>query len=620
MSLIAELRRRDVFRVGAAYLVAAWLVIQIAETLFPLFGFGDAPARIVVIVLAIGFIPTLVGAWVFKLTPEGLKRESGADESTQSNSPEAGKRLDRIIIVALALALGYFAFDRFVLAPQRETAAEARAAAEIEKARQQGRAEALVDSYGDNSIVVLPFVNMSDDAANTYFSDGISEELLNLLAGVPGLRVISRTSAFSYKGKDVKLSQVAEELNVAHVLEGSVRKSGDRVRITAQLIEARTDSHLWSQTWDLMLDDIFAVQEQIAAQVVEHLKITLLGQPPQPVATDPEAYASFLQARYLGGLGNAEAYQEAIRLLQQVVATDPAYVAAWDALAGNYINQATKGLRAAQEGFTLAREASEKALAIDPRFAPAHARLGWVAMLHDGDLAQAARHYQRAVELAPASVRILGDAASLLKSLGRIGECVAFDEYVVARDPVNPTGFFNLGGSYAYAGRWDEAIAAWQTALRLSPGRIGAHFQIGIGRLFQDDPDAALAEFEREPLEVYRLIGLPMAHHARGDRVASDRARRQLIEIYQKDAAYNIAYVFAFLGEADKAFEWLATAVEYGDPGLAELTYDPLFRNIHSDPRWLPLLESQGRSPAQLAAIEFRVTLPASTQNEHQEP
>ena len=412
MSLIAELRRRNVFRVGAAYLVGAWAMIQVAGTLFPMFGYGHTPARIVVIVLAVGLIPTLVCAWAFKLTPEGLKKESEAGASP-SFSPEASKRFDRAIMVVLALALGYFVFDQFVLDPQREAASEARKTVELEKARQQGRAEALVDSYGDKSIAVLPFVNMSDDAGNEYFSDGISEELLNLLAGVPGLRVISRTSAFAYKGKDIRLTRVADELNVAHVLEGSVRKSGNRVRVTAQLIEARSDTHLWSQTWDLTLDDIFAIQEQIAAQVVEHLKVTLLGDPPQPVETDPQAYALFLQARYLSGQGSAEAYGQAIDLLKQVLAIDPAYAAAWEALAGNYINQASKGLRTWEEGFSLAREASEKALAINPLFAPAHARLGWVAMLYDNDLAQAARHYERALELAPTSERIIGDAASL---------------------------------------------------------------------------------------------------------------------------------------------------------------------------------------------------------------
>ena len=613
MSLFAELRRRNVFRVGAAYLVAAWLLVQVAGTLFPLFGFDETPIRIIVIVLAIGLVPTLVLAWVFRLTPAGLRKESRSDPAEVS-SPQSGKRLDRVIMVVLALALGYFAFDQFVLDPQRDAASAARQAAELEQARQQGRSDALVDSYGDQSIVVLPFTNMSEDAENEYFSDGISEELLNLLAGIPELRVISRTSAFSYKGKDVKVTQLADDLNVAHVLEGSVRKSGNRVRITAQLIEARTDTHLWSHTWDLTLDDIFAVQEQIAAQVLERLKVTLLEEPPQPVQTDPEAYSIFLQARFLGGRGNAEAYEQAIGLLKRVLEIDPNYVRAWDMLASIYINQTSKGLRPAQEGFALIRETAEKTLSIDPDFASAHARLGWVSMLGDGDLQQSARHYERAVELAPNNERVLGDAASLMKTLGRIDKCIALDESSVVRDPINAVGFYNLGGTYIYAGRWDDAIVALETTLRLSPNRIGAWFQLGIGYLLKGDPAGAVPNFERESLQVLQLIGLAMGHHANGDAAAAEVALTELITNYEKEAAYNISYVFAFRGETEKAFEWLAKAIEYGDPGIVEIGVEPLFKNIHEDPRWLPFLESVGRSPAQLDAIEFNIKLPAPEQ------
>lgn len=610
MSFFAELQRRNVVRVGAAYLVASWLLVQVAGTLFPLFGFDDAPTRIIVIVLAIGLIPALVCAWAFRLTPGGLRKES-ATGTDQLEAPGSGKRLDRIIMVVLALALGYFAFDQFVLDPRRDAATATRQAEELEQARQQGRSEAKIDGYGDQSIVVLPFTNMSDDAGNEYFSDGISEELLNLLAGVPELRVISRTSAFYYKGKDVKVTQLAEELKVAHVLEGSVRKAGDRVRITAQLIEARTDTHLWSQTWDLTLDDIFAVQQQIAGQVMEQLKVTLLEQPAPQQQTDPEAYAKFLRARFLGGRGNAESYEQAIALLEEVLAIDPDYVRAWDMLASIYINQTSKGLRPAEAGFALIRETAEKTLSIDTDFASAHSRLGWVAMLGDGDLQQSARHYERAAELAPGNERVLGDAASLLKTLGRIDECIAFDEYSVARDPLNAVGFYNLGGSYLYAGRWDEALAALETTLQLTPNRIGAWFQTGVANLLKGDATAAVAAFERESLDVLKLIGLAMGQHAAGNTVAAEEVLNDLITNWEKEAAYNISYVFAFRGETDKAFEWLDKAVEYGDPGIVEIGVEPLFRNIHEDPRWLPFLESVGRSPAQLDAIKFDVSLPA---------
>jgi len=609
MSFFGELKRRNVIRVGAAYVVAAWLVIQVVETIFPAFGFGDAAVRIVTIVFAIGLVPVLIFAWAFELTPEGLKKESEVDRS-ESITPQTGRKLDRVIMVVLALALGYFAFDKFVLEPEREAAKDEQVAGQVAEARQAGRSEALVESYGDKSIAVLPFVNMSSDAEQEYFSDGISEELLNLLAGIPELRVISRSSAFSFKGQNLEIPEIAERLNVAHILEGSVRKAGDRVRITAQLIEARSDTHLWSETYDRTLDDIFAVQDEIAATVVEQLKITLLGAAPRVQETDPEAYALYLQAIYLGRLGTAEGLEQSNTLYQQALAIDPDYAAAWDGLAANYNNQSGRGLVPPAEGYALAREAANRALAIDPDYAMAEGRLGWIAMYYDNDLATAARHYQRALALDPANIYIISDAASLLYSLGRLGQAIALGEYQTARDPANPSAHYNLGSSYFAAGRLDEAIASYQTALRLSPGNLGAHYFIGRALLFKGEPQAALAAVQQEEFEALRLIGLAMAHHALRDIPASDAALAELIDKYEQDAAYNIAYVLAFRNEADRAFDWLDKAVAYGDPGLTEIVNEPAFANIHNDPRWLPFLASIGKAPAQLDAIEFEVTLP----------
>ncbi len=236
VSFLEELKRRNVLRVAAAYLAVSWLLIQVVETVFPAFGFGGTDVRIVIVVLVIGLIPVLIFSWAFELTPEGLKKEWEVDRS-RSIAARTSKTLDRMIMLVLALALGFFAFDKFVLDPARDATRE-------EAVARQARSDALVESYGDKSIAVLPFVNMSSDPEQAYFSNGISEELLNLLTRIPQLRVISRSSAFSYKGKDIDIPTMAEQLNVAHILEGSVRKSGNRVRITAQLIEARTDTHL----------------------------------------------------------------------------------------------------------------------------------------------------------------------------------------------------------------------------------------------------------------------------------------------------------------------------------------------------------------------------------------
>ena len=272
MTFLAELKRRNVLRMAGLYLVAAWLITQVASTVLPAF---DAPGwalRAVISTLVAGFLPMMILSWVFELTPEGLKRETEVDRS-QSITPLTGKKLDQIIIVVLALALAYFAFDKFALAPQRELVVRQQNEAEVSAARTRGGIDALIHSYGDRSIAVMPFVNMSPDPEQEYFSDGISEELLNQLTRIAQLRVIARTSSFAYKGKEVKVEQIAKELNVAHILEGSIRRSGTKVRITAQLIRAADSSHLWSETYDREMTDIFAVQDEIAAAVVAQLKL-----------------------------------------------------------------------------------------------------------------------------------------------------------------------------------------------------------------------------------------------------------------------------------------------------------------------------------------------------------
>lgn len=607
MSVVSELGKRNVIRVGAAYLVTAWLIVQVAETLFPLFGFGETPTRVIVIVLAIGFCPALILAWVFRMTPSGLRKESDLDVPL---SLPAVRRLDRGIMIAMAVALCVFAVKQFVFDPGREESRRMLVDQQLEEARQQGRSEALIESYRDKSIAVLPFVNMSDDAGNQFFADGLSEEILNLLSKFPELRVISRSSAFYYRGKNLKLDQIASELNVAHILEGSVRKSGDRLRITAQLIDARSDTHLWSETFDRDLDDIFAIQQDIASAVAERLKLSLLDDVPHARQTDPDAYALYLQARYLSQQGTADGYSQSIELLEQVLSVDPAYTHAWDTLAGIYVNQAAKGLRDTAEGFELARTTAERVLEIDPNFAPAYARLGRVAMLHDDDLAAAARYYERALRLAPTNVRIISDATALLKSLGRIDECIKLDEYVVARDPVNAIGHFNLGGSYLFARRYDAAIASFQASLRLSPNRIAAHYFLGIARLLDGDPAAALESVQKEQLEVLRLLGTALANDALGNRDTADRLQAELISQHSQDAAYNIAYLLAYRGDSDAAFDWLYSARSDGDPGLADIVADPLFDKLRSDKRWLPFLTTIGRAPQQVEKFAFKVDLP----------
>jgi len=611
MSFFAELKRRNVFRVGAAYAVVAWLLIEVSDTVFPRLGLPEWTVTLVIALLLLGVPVALFFAWAYELTPEGVKREKDVDRS-ESITLHTGKKLDRAIMVVLALGLAFFAFDKFVLDPQRDETLKAANVAAVEAARQAGRSEAVTAAEDDRSIAVLAFDDMSPEGDQEYLSDGIAEELLNLLAKIPELRVISRSSAFSYKGKDINLAQVAEDLNVAHILEGSVRKAGNRVRITAQLIDARSDTHLWSETYDRTLDDVFAIQDDIAATVVAQLKITLLGEPPKVAETDPEAYALYLQARHLSLLGTAEAFEQSVALLQQALAIDPEYPAAWDSLAANYTNMAVFGLLPRDEGYAKAREATEKALAIDPDHAKAHSGLGWIAMMHENDLAQAARHFERALQLDPNDINIIGNAAVLLFTLGRLDESIAIGEYVAARDPVNPISYSNLGLVYHFAGRWDEAIAACETALRLSPARIGVHFVKGTVLLSKGEPEAALESFTREEgfEGAGRVLGQALALYALGRQEEHQAKLNELTERSGDERPSWVAYVYAYRGDTDRAFEWLQKSVEEEEEGGFNPA-DPSLQPLADDPRWLPLLEGMGKSPKQLAAIKFEVKLPA---------
>jgi TolB-like protein/class 3 adenylate cyclase/Flp pilus assembly protein TadD len=465
-------------------------------------------------------------------------------------------------------------------------------------------------AISEKSIAVLPFVDMSAGKDQEYFSDGISEELLNLLAKIPQLQVTARTSSFAFKGKETGIPEIARALNVAHVLEGSVRKAGNSVRITAQLIQASTDTHLWSQTYDRKLDDIFAIQDEIAADVVKQLKITLLGAAPKARTTDAEAYGLYLQAVQLGRQFTAEAFQQSDALYHKALAIDPRYAPAWYGLARNFGNETGQGLLPGKEGFPQAREAAVKAVAIDPEYAPAHAQLGWIALYGENDLAGAALYLTRALAIDPADPSVLATSATLLQSLGRLEEVLALEEAAIRRDPVNVTTLFNLAYHQRMAGRFDAAIASFRTVLSLSPSNGGAHCQLGLAALLKGDAKGALSEIEQETSEIYKMIGLPMAYFALGRKAESDAALAALIAKYEKDGPSNIASVYAFRGEADQAFEWLDKAVEYGDGGLGEIVTDNLFDKIHTDPRWLAFLRKIGKAPEQLAKIEFKVTLP----------
>ena len=575
----ARLTRRKVVQWGIAYAAGAWGLLQGLAYVGTAFHWPAQLQRIAILAFVVGLPIVLVLAWY-----HGDRREQRVSRT-------------ELAILTLLFLVGGGIFWRYERASETTSVTVPPPPTAVAVAT-------------DHSIAVLPFVNMSSDKEQEYFSDGLSEELLNLLAQVPQLRVIARTSSFSFKGKEADIAEIARKLNVAHVLEGSVRKSGNTLRITAQLIRTSDSSHLWSQTYDRQLTDVFKVQDEIAAAVVSELKITLLGNAPKAKAADPRAYALFLQAREVYRKSTPAAMERAIALYNQALAIDPTYAPAWVGLADVYVFQVNNGLKLADEGIQLAREATEKALALDPEYALAHAELGWIAVFYDRDLAAAARHIERALALDPANLDVIFVAALLARRLGRLDQAIALGQYQVTRDPVNTEAHDELANTYRYAARLDEALAEMRTVLSLNPGFVNQHELLGEVLLQKGDAKAALTEMQREANEPDRLAGLSMAYYALGQKAESDAALADVIKKYEKTSAYTIASALAFTGQADRSFAWLDKALRYHDPALGSLPVYPMFANVHSDPRWLPFLRRLGMAPEQLAAIRFDVTVP----------
>lgn len=609
---IAEAKRRSVIRVAGLYLTGIWLLLQIADTVLPML---DAPgwiARTLLIVLLIGFVPALVMAWVFEWTPGGLVRDGGASIDVAA-SVRAGKRLDRWIMVLLALALGYFAVDKFVLAPSRE-------ASVVQQARREGHSEAIKETFGERSIAVLPFKDMSAAQDQRYLADGISEELLNLLARVPELRVISRTSAFAFRDGKLDVPTIARKLDVGYILDGAIRKAGNRVRITVQLVDGRSDTQVWNDTYDRPLEDVFAIQDEIGAAVVAQLKIKMIDKDRlKVVRTDPHAYELYLKALVISRRETAESYEQAIALLKQALNIDPNLVGCWNLLGIIYSAQGGLGLIPSEDGYRLATEVAGKSLALDPQNTYALAQLAQVSFRRDNDIVSAASQIQRALEQTRDNAYMLGIADDITMSLGQLEEAIAINQHIVELDPMIPNAYSQLCLAYLRGGQQDEAISSCGTALEMDPGLSTVHYFVGSSLLLKGDPKAALAEMQKEPFEAFGLIGEAMAYHSLGQHGQSDAVLAQIIAKYEKDAAFNIAYIEAWRGNADSAFKWLDKAVQYNDAGLPMILAEPMLASIQSDPRWLPFLRKVGRAPEQLSAIRFEVRLSPSGAGKTQE-
>jgi len=589
-----------VYRAGAAYVVVAWLLIQVAGTVFPVFGLGDSAVRLVIIILSIGFVPAVVAAWAFELTPGGLVRESDIDRSSPVFQ-KLDKRIDRLIMVVLALAVGYFLFERLVLRPQHETEI-------VQQALERGGERALADAAAaraNRSLVVLPFVDMSRNQDQGYLADGLAEELMTVLARIPELRVISRTSAFAFKGQNIELSEIARQLNVANVLEGSIRVDGDRVRVTTQLINALDDQHLWAENYDRNLNEIFAIQDEISELVVRQLEVRLLGEIPRVERTTPEAYDLYLQSKL--GLDDytMDNIAASIAKLEQALAMDPQFVAAWITLGRLYDYQANHGQEAEPEELERAWSAAENALRLDPYYAPAHSLKG-LLMISKNDLRGSVSHYQRAVELAPADPDVLNDVRVLLQSLGRFDEAQQVLLYLLDRNPLSQQNRYNLALNLVSARRFEEAEKSLEQLVSLNPDIILARGFYFVVLLDNGKQEAALQV--AQGLRGFFKTWAMMMYYKK--LAMTDEYEAGLTEIGNMEKGTLrpglLFQFYASLGEADAAFEHAVPQSQFPNNRFL-----PSWRPIENDPRWQKLLEGMGCSDEQIKNIKFEFRMPA---------
>jgi len=467
-----------------------------------------------------------------------------------------------------------------------------------------------VDAAEVPSIAVLPFANRSHDPEDEYFADGLADELLNVLAKIRGLRVAARTSSASFKGRAVTIEEVGKALNVGAVLEGSVRKSGNRARITVQLIKVADGYHLWSETYDRTLDDIFAVQDEIAQAVVKELRTTLLGGDADSGAsddaraevaaaargrgTDPEAHRLYLQGCYFSERMHGPDIERGIALLRQAVARDPNHALAWAQLSIAFLIQGNYGWVEVHVAAEAAREAARHALQLQPDLAEAHAALGRVQMHHDWNWGSAGASLRRALVLAPSSVIALRANGMLANLTGRFDEALELIRRAIDLDPLSSNAYFELGHVLRRARRLDEALSAIAKSLELSPGRISAHSMGGLTLLEAGRAAEALAEVVQEPADFARRFGMSVVHAVLGNDGESRAALGELIEHHAEDGPFQISGAHSMRGEVDEAFAWLDRAFAVRDAGLPFTKYEFCFRPIHGDSRWPVLLARLG--------------------------
>jgi TolB-like protein/Flp pilus assembly protein TadD len=594
MSFFTELKRRNVVRMAGLYLVGAWLLVQVASTMLPAF---DAPTwllRGLIITLAVCLISVLIFSWIFGLTPQGLKRDEGVSP-TKSLAPQTARRMDRLIIVVLVLALGYFCFDKFVLTPRREVALIATASSPNEH-------EA---AAGAKSIAVLPLVNESGEKDEQYFSDGLSEDLITALSRFAGLKVIGRNSFFQFRDSKESSGTIGARLGVAHLLEGSVRRAADVVRIGAELVNAADGTTLWSQHYDRPYKDLFMLQDDITTAVASALKTKLLSvseasaQSDRPPSGNLAAYNAFLQGQFYSERNTGGDYRKAVNAYKTAVALDPRYARAYAdlALSETFLTDSLAGIRA-RESFGEARSAANTALTLNPDLAAAHNARGLVLLFGDIDIGGTEAEVERAVQLAPNDLNARGSLAQMRAALGRPEEAIE----ALTADPRNSGWYSLLALDLMALGRLDEAEDAvhHQIALQSTDSAIA---RLSTIELLRGNAAAALEKAEQIAPGKTRDLALANARQIGQDRAAADAALQTVIDRCGETDAYFISRIYALRKDPDKMFGGLDRAWAQHDNNISILYYDPFLLRYKDDPRFAAFCREVGLpTPAEVAS------------------
>lgn len=566
-SFFGELKRRNVYKVAIAYIVGGWALAQGLAQVLPVFSIPNWVIQLIVLLIILGLPVALGLAWAFELTPEGLKRTEDVDEAAAAAHKK--RAWIYVVIVGALVSTGLFFLGRY----------------------------SAMDTAPRQSIAVLPLINESGDPKDEYFSDGLSEELIAALAQISGLKVIGRSSSFRFKDRKEEPKTIGEKLGVSTLLDGTVRKQGDRVRIVAELVNAADGIQLWTQTFDRQLKDIFTVQQEIARAVAESLKVTLLGtdsRSAQASATDnAEAHNAYLQGHFYLVRRNTEDFRKAIDYYDQAIQLDPNYALAHAERAEALVFMGDlTGQR--PTAYPKAHVDAEKAVAIAPDLAEARAALGFVLCLAEWKFTEGLAELRRAKELSPANPTANDLLARIIVYLGRIDEAERQARQAVELDPLSTVTHGNLARVLFYAGKLDGADSAARKAAELQPTGAGSHrFQVLVAAQ-RGDGEAALREAQLEPDPRFRRFELAVAHYVRGNREAADAALADLIANAREGFAYQIAEVYALRGEKDKAFEWLQSAFNDRDAGMLGLLVDPLLRGLRDDARYKNLLAKVG--------------------------